>query len=52
MVGLATNFLASRVAKAEIKDYDFEGPYLWEGEEYNMHQRIKRDNGFIDEYTN
>jgi len=51
MVGLVSNLITSQVANAEIKDHDFEGPYLWDGEEYSKYLRIYQAGGFIDEYT-
>jgi len=33
--GFITQLFTSQVVDAKIKDNNFEGPYLWEGEEYD-----------------
>lgn len=30
----------------------YDGPYAWQGEEYDLYERTERDTGYIDEYTN
>ena len=54
LVVIAWQFMMSdeNVVDAKIKDRDFEGPYWWDGEEYDMFRRIYQKGGFIDEYTN
>ena len=33
-------------------EYQFTWFYLWNGEEYDLFQRVKNPGGYIDEYTN
>jgi len=40
------------MADAKIKDHDYDGPYLWQGEEFDQFVRVKSAQGYIDEYTN
>lgn len=35
-----------------IDDRDFDGPYLFGGEEFDMFARVYNSGGYIDEYTN
>ena len=39
-------------AQAEIYEQEYEGPYIWMGEEYESFLRVKQTGGYIDEYTN
>ena len=50
-IGMMTQFLTSYMADAKIKKWDYEGPYLWNGDEYKMFQRVQSPGGYIDEYT-
>ena len=34
-VSTAVQYLAGRLADAKIKSRDFEGPYIWDGTEYD-----------------
>ena len=40
------------LANARIKGDDYEGPYLWDGTEYDLYQRVYQTGGYIDEYSN
>lgn len=33
--GMVANFFTDKLADAKIKEQDFEGPYRWNGEEYD-----------------
>ena len=52
LVSIATQFLTSYVADAAIEGQDYEGPYLWDGTEYDLYVRVQNPQGFIDEFTN
>ena len=52
LIGAAVQLFTTNVVDAKISSQIYEGPYLWEGEEYTSFQRIKSPGGYIDEYTN
>ena len=53
LAGFVTQLITSNVGvDAKIKDRTFEGPYLWEGEEFSKFIRQNNAGGFIEEYTN
>ena len=52
LAGFVTQlFTSSVVVDAKIKDTNFEGPYIWEGVEYEKFLRLNNPQGFIEEYT-
>ena len=52
VMSFCTQFFTANVADAAIKDVDFEGPYLFNGEQYKMFNRVYNSGGYIEEYTN
>lgn len=52
LAGFVTQLFTNQIVDAKIKDRDFEGPYLWEGEVYEKALRQYNAGGFVEEYTN
>ena len=51
-LGLVSNFITNKIAANAFDYQNYEGPYLWGGEEYDKFIRVKNPGGYIDEYTN
>lgn len=52
LMSFCGQLFTANVADAAIKDVDFEGPYLFNGEKYDKFNRVYNPGGFIEEYTN
>jgi len=49
---MVMQYFGGRLAEAEIKSTDFSGPYLWQGEEFDMRISEYNTGGFVEEYSN
>ena len=49
---LLMSLLSERVAAAVQSTQQYDGPYIWHGEEYSSFKRVTTNTGYIDEYTN
>ena len=52
LFSICMQFFTNYVADASIKGQDYEGPYLWEGEEYKLFVRVENAQGLVEEYSN
>jgi len=49
-INMLANYALSQ-SEDELTALTFTGPYVWQGVQFDMHRRIERNTGYIDEYS-